>query len=298
MTERMGVCRYILSTLYKGCRERERAKGEAKLLDSTVGHVVPLLPVALARAKSELEASVEKLFDEGGSTEQGDSAVGGCNDAEIELVMRVENIAAENVIAERPKRPRKIRPAVTDASGSFHPPKKLMGDYGTSSRAATGGKSSSVLKDLLASSILNVEVGVAAVATLLLVTSSVSATQERESGVPTNSITVLNLRTIGASKRFIISLDSSYHSSTNTSGSEGDSIIRSAVVPSVMTEAVVTSHAVNAPSILVLETETMKADTAGPSYSAKQHLSMGSRELNAETLHQVFIPQWNVLNDS
>ncbi|GJR92788.1 hypothetical protein Tco_0264962, partial [Tanacetum coccineum] len=131
------------------------------------------------------------------------------------------------------------------------------------------------------------------------------------------SIIGLNLRTIGASERFVISLDSSHHSSTNTSGSEGDSIIRSVVVPSVMTKAVVTSYAVNAPSVPVLETgtkitslvhafmfhdsdstETVKADAAGPSYSAKLHLLMGSRELNAETLHQVFVPQWNVLNDS
>ncbi|GKC93697.1 hypothetical protein Tco_1159139, partial [Tanacetum coccineum] len=36
--------------------ERERADGEAKLLDSTVGRVVPLLPVAPAHADSELEA--------------------------------------------------------------------------------------------------------------------------------------------------------------------------------------------------------------------------------------------------
>ncbi|GKF42809.1 hypothetical protein Tco_0126151, partial [Tanacetum coccineum] len=57
--------------------ERERAEGEAKLLVSTVGRVVSLLPVAPARAESELEASVEKLFDEGGSTEQGDSVAGG-----------------------------------------------------------------------------------------------------------------------------------------------------------------------------------------------------------------------------
>ncbi|GJV90351.1 hypothetical protein Tco_1538164 [Tanacetum coccineum] len=46
--------------------ERERVEGEARLLDSTVGRVVPLLLVASARAESELEASVEKLFDEGG----------------------------------------------------------------------------------------------------------------------------------------------------------------------------------------------------------------------------------------
>ncbi|GJY64270.1 hypothetical protein Tco_0465730 [Tanacetum coccineum] len=41
-------------------------------------------------------------------------------------------------------------------------------------------------------------------------------------------------------------------------------------------------------------TETVIADIAGPSYSAKQDLSMGSRELNSKTLHQVFVPQWNI----
>ncbi|GJQ99645.1 hypothetical protein Tco_0522630 [Tanacetum coccineum] len=158
---------------------------------------------------------------------------------------------------------------------------------------------------------LNVEAGVAAVATLPLVTSSVSATPEHESGAPTDSITGLNLRTIGAYERFVISLDSFHHSSTNDSGAEGDSIIRSAIVLPVMTEAVVTSHVVNAPSVLETgtkvttpvhasmfhdsdSTETVKADVAGPSYSAKQDLSMGSRELNSETLHQVFVPQWNI----
>ncbi|GJY81303.1 hypothetical protein Tco_0494054 [Tanacetum coccineum] len=38
--------------------ERECAEGEKKLLESTVGHVVPLLPVAPAHSESELEASV------------------------------------------------------------------------------------------------------------------------------------------------------------------------------------------------------------------------------------------------
>ncbi|GKD45081.1 hypothetical protein Tco_1269726, partial [Tanacetum coccineum] len=57
--------------------ERQRAEDEPKLLNTTVGRVVPLLPVAPARGKSELEDSVDKLFDEGGSddqVEQGDSA--------------------------------------------------------------------------------------------------------------------------------------------------------------------------------------------------------------------------------
>nr|GEV31008.1 hypothetical protein [Tanacetum cinerariifolium] len=296
--------------------ERERAEGEAKLLDSTIRRVVPLLPVDLARAESELEASVDRLFDEGGCR-LGGFAVGGGQDAKTELVTGVRIIVDENVAAEKPKCPRKKRPAVTDASGSSHPPKKLRGDYKTSSGATTSGKSSSVLKELLESSMLNVEVGVTAVATLPLVTSSVSATPEHESGTPTDSITMLNLCTIVGSDRFVTSSDSSHHSSTHASGAEGDSVIRSTVVPSLMTEAVVTSHAVNASSVLVSETgakvtssvhasmfhdsdstKTVKADVLGLSYSAKHDLSMGSRELNAETLHQVFVPQWNVLNDS
>ncbi|GKC10844.1 hypothetical protein Tco_1007626, partial [Tanacetum coccineum] len=177
-------------------RERECAEEEAWLLDSIVGRVVPLLPVASARADSELEASVERLF-----------------------------VDEENVAAEKPKRPRKKRQAATDASGSSHPSKKLRGDHGTSSGAASAGKSPTVLKQLLASSILNIESGVEAVATLPFVTSSVSATPEHESGVPAYSITGLNLRTSGASERFVISLDSSHHSSTNVFGAEGDSII-------------------------------------------------------------------------
>ncbi|GKD61262.1 hypothetical protein Tco_1298771 [Tanacetum coccineum] len=57
--------------------ERQHAKDEPKLLDSTVRRVVPLLTIAPDRSEGELEASVDKLFDEGGSTEQGDSTVGG-----------------------------------------------------------------------------------------------------------------------------------------------------------------------------------------------------------------------------
>ncbi|GKB11327.1 hypothetical protein Tco_0845250 [Tanacetum coccineum] len=60
--------------------ERQRAEDEPKLLDTTVGRVIPLLPVAPARASSELKASVEKLFDERGScshTERGNSVSGG-----------------------------------------------------------------------------------------------------------------------------------------------------------------------------------------------------------------------------
>ncbi|GKG08846.1 hypothetical protein Tco_0334678, partial [Tanacetum coccineum] len=59
--------------------ERQRTEGEPKLSDTTIGRVVPLLPVTHARTSSELEASVDRLFNEGGGgshAEQGDSASG------------------------------------------------------------------------------------------------------------------------------------------------------------------------------------------------------------------------------
>ncbi|GJW68455.1 hypothetical protein Tco_0122879 [Tanacetum coccineum] len=153
--------------------ERECAEGGARLFETTVGRVVPLLPVAPARTESELDASVDKLFDESGGADQGDSATGGGQEIEADIVTGVRFIDAENVVVEKPKRPRKKRQAAADASGPSHPSKKLRSDHGTLGGAASAGKSPTVLKQLLASSILNVEFGVEAVATLPFCTSSV-----------------------------------------------------------------------------------------------------------------------------
>nr|GEV26044.1 hypothetical protein [Tanacetum cinerariifolium] len=152
--------------------------------------------------------------------------------------------------ADKPKRPRKKMQVVTDASGSSRPLKKLKGDF------RIPGEVSII----------------------------VSATLEHESGAPADSITGLNLRTIGASERFVISSYSFHHSVTNPSGAKDDSIIRSAIVPVVMTKAVVTSHAVTV--LLVLETDT------------KTRYFNGLSGMDAKTLHQVFISQWNMMNDS
>nr|GFB58361.1 hypothetical protein [Tanacetum cinerariifolium] len=60
--------------------ERQRDEDEPKLLETTIGRVVPLLPGAPGRSSGELEASVKKLFGEGESgeqAEQGDSTSGG-----------------------------------------------------------------------------------------------------------------------------------------------------------------------------------------------------------------------------
>ncbi|GKA67794.1 hypothetical protein Tco_0767711 [Tanacetum coccineum] len=86
--------------------ERQRTKGKPKLLDITVGRVVPLLPVAPARTEGELEASVDKLFDEEGSgnqTEQGDSVTGG-EGADIQLVSEGVDAVAEDVAPLQPRR--------------------------------------------------------------------------------------------------------------------------------------------------------------------------------------------------
>nr|GEV68625.1 hypothetical protein [Tanacetum cinerariifolium] len=157
--------------------ERERNKGEARLLDTTVGFIVSLLPVAPDRADSELEASVERLFDEGGSgdqTEQGDSARGELN-ANIQLVVEAADIVVEN--------------------------------------------------RLLVGAVLNAEVRVAAMPTLPFVAASVSTTPKCEGGDHVDFETKPNLRTIGASRRFFISLDSSHHSGTNVAEAEVDSLV-------------------------------------------------------------------------
>ncbi|GKD71330.1 hypothetical protein Tco_1325420, partial [Tanacetum coccineum] len=266
--------------------ERECAEGEEKLLDSIAGRVVSLLPIAPVRVESKLEASVEKLFDEGGSTEQGDFATGGGHGgASLRILdMAVEDIVVGNVTAERPRRQHKKRRAVADA---------------------TGGKSPSVLEELLASSILNVEAGVEAVATLPLVTSSVFATPERESGVPTDSVTRLSFRTIGPSERFVISSDSSYHSSINAAEARIDSFVRYVAPPPVMTEAVITTNVASIPFVPAPKTSTkvispvyasmfhdsdsmgkVRPDAAGSSYITGKELSMGSQDINSETLHE------------
>ncbi|GJU84280.1 hypothetical protein Tco_1291826 [Tanacetum coccineum] len=78
--------------------EQERKEDEPLLLQTTVGRTVPLLLVAPDHAESELEASVDKLFDEGGSgdqTEQGGSASSG-RGVDIQLVSDAKDTVAED----------------------------------------------------------------------------------------------------------------------------------------------------------------------------------------------------------
>nr|GEU29542.1 transposase (putative), gypsy type [Tanacetum cinerariifolium] len=137
--------------------EWERVKDEPLLLQTIVRRTVPLLLVAPDRADSELETSIDMLFDEGGS----------------------------DVAPLHPRRQRKKKTIVVDAGGSSRPPKKLREDHGTPSGPSVAGKSRSAVHRL-------------------------------------------NLLTISAPQRFVISSDSSYHSGANVAVGEVDSLVRAA----------------------------------------------------------------------
>ncbi|GJU54776.1 hypothetical protein Tco_1228490 [Tanacetum coccineum] len=228
--------------------ERERWENEPRLLETTVGRTVPLLPVAPDRGKSELDASVDKLFDEGDSgtqVEQGYSAGGG-QDINIQPVTETNGIVAEDTVPLQPQRQRKRKTIVSDAGGPSHPPKRLREDHGTPSEASVGGKSRSAVHRLLAKAMQNAEVGGEPITTSPFVTSSVSATPEREDEGHTDSVTGLNLRTIGAPQRFVISSDFSHHSGANISEAEVDSFSRPSVlvITAATTVTLIADHAV------------------------------------------------------
>ncbi|GJU02530.1 hypothetical protein Tco_1112868 [Tanacetum coccineum] len=292
--------------------ERQRAEGEPKLLDTTVGRVVPLLPVAPARASSELEASVDKLFDEGGSgshAEQGDSVSGG-HGVGVPQVSETAEIVAEDAAPVQPRRQRKRKTVVSDAGEPSHPPKKLREDHGTSTGPSVAGKSRSALQRLLAGAVLNPEVGVVALPTLPFITSSVSVTPEREDGDQTDFMAGANLRTITAPPRFVISSDSSHHSGANIAEAEVDSFARPSVPLMTMTTTVTSTVD---PTTTAKEKFVESSIFGGGSSSGAEHTVGGFSGLTGSDfivggirtvvspdtdLQKVYVPQWSVTNGS
>ncbi|GJW01288.1 hypothetical protein Tco_1556539 [Tanacetum coccineum] len=271
--------------------ERQRAKDEPKLLDTTVGRVVLLLPVAPARALSELEASVDKIFDEEGSgnqAEQGDSASDG-QDVGIQFVSEVTETAARDVAPLQSRRQKKRKTVVIDVGEPSHPVKKLREDHVTPGGPFMAGKSRSAIQRLLAGAMLNPEVGVAALPTLPFITSSVSATPE-----------------------FVISSDSSHHSGVNVAEAEVDYVVRSSVP--MMTVATTVTSTIN-PATTVKEkfVEPFLFGGGSSSVGGADHtigcfsdltrndfIVSGIRiVISPDTdLQKVYVPQWSVTNKS
>ncbi|GKC66015.1 hypothetical protein Tco_1098613 [Tanacetum coccineum] len=262
--------------------EKQRTKGEPKLLDITVGHVVPLLPVAPSRTEGELEASVDKLFDKEGSgnqTKQGDSATGG-EGADIQL--------------------------------PSHPAKKLKEDHGTPSLTSVAGKSMLVVQRLIVGAVRNAKVRGDPIPTLLFVTSSMSATPKREGGRHTDSLAGANLQTVSVPQRFVISSDSSHHSGTHVAETEVDSLIRSSA-PAMTTVTTVTTtvdattvdkEAPVKPSLFVAgsssaggtdPTQGGFSDLTGSDFFVGGIRTVIDPDFN---LQKVYVPQWSVTNGS
>ncbi|GJT93844.1 hypothetical protein Tco_1082689 [Tanacetum coccineum] len=296
-------------------------EGEVSLLQLTRGRIVPLASVNDQGNVNVQGAGNDDVNEEGSDaaeeyqTEQGDHVV------QIGGVDIVADDEAEAIVTDQPKKVRKKRKAADGVGGSGLPLKKLMEDYGTSgdAGASTAGKSLVTLQGLLDSSTLAVEVGVTAAATVPFVTSSVTPTLKCEGGGHTESVTGPNLHTQCAAKRFVVLSVSSHHSSTNAADDEVTSIIRSSMPPHhVLTVADATTVIVDATSALTPRahidpvpysifrdsgsTGEANQDVAGPSHPAGTELFADSffvsQDVDSETLHQTYIPKWNVTNDS
>ncbi|GJV69812.1 hypothetical protein Tco_1485321 [Tanacetum coccineum] len=256
--------------------ERQIEEGQVSLLDSTEGRVIPLAGEDSQAGSGSGDVDQENHYEDIDRAGQ---------DETVTIVVDEEFRAA--AAADKPKSKKKKR-RVVGACGSDHPPKKLREDHGTSgdAGASTGRKSFAAHLGLLERSTLAVKVGVTAAATVPFVTYSVTPTPEREGGGNTDSVFGPNLHTQRPSERFVVSSDSSYHSSTNVADAEVNSLVRSFVPPPpVMTTVVTTTSAVGASSAPVLGAGAEPVPHVHP-------------KMDYETLRQIYVPKWNVVNES
>nr|GFB68906.1 hypothetical protein [Tanacetum cinerariifolium]GFB68980.1 hypothetical protein [Tanacetum cinerariifolium] len=167
---------------------------------------------------------------------------------------------------------RKRKTIVAEAGGSSHPPKKLREDHRNLSRPPIAGKSKFAVQRLLAGAVLNAEVRGDPIPTLPFVTSYVSATPEPEGGDHSDSMIRLNLWTISALQRFVISSDSLHHFGANVAEAEVDFLARSSVlvITFVTTTTPTADHDV-----------VVKEKTAKPSMFAVDSSSAGGVDPNA-----------------
>ncbi|GJZ54188.1 hypothetical protein Tco_0609073 [Tanacetum coccineum] len=242
--------------------KRQIEEGHVPLLESTRGHVIPLV----SRNDKEISMTMLRMLS----------------------LINLTRGDVQDVVVGKPKGIRRKRKPAGGASYSDLPPKKLRDDYGTSSdvSAKTAGKSLVGLQGLLECNTLASEVGVTEAVTVPFVTSSVTPTPERK-----GYVTGHNLRMRNPAKRFFISSDSSHHSSTNVADVELDSIVRPSMpIPLVMTAIVATTVVADTSYVLVLRaanepffhtpfrdsasTGEAGQEVAGPSNPARTELSV------------------------
>ncbi|GJW62493.1 hypothetical protein Tco_0111828 [Tanacetum coccineum] len=125
------------------------------------------------------------------------------------------------------------------------------------------------IQQLLVGAVQNAAVRGEPVPSLPFVTSSVSTTSEREDERHTDTLAGANLQTVTASQRFVISLNSSHHSSTHIAETETDSLIRSST-PAMITATTVT--------VTAGATTVVKETVVKPSLFAIGSSSIGGTE--------------------
>ncbi|GKC60366.1 hypothetical protein Tco_1087964 [Tanacetum coccineum] len=219
----------------------------------------------------------------GGDTAEANKTKQGEHVVDVGGIDVVANDEVQVTVVDKPRRVKKKRKAADGASGSGLPPKKLREDHDNSGIGAnTSGKFVAVLQSLLESSILPVEVGVTAAATVPFVTSSVTLDFIFETG----------LRTRHPAERFVISSYSSHDLNANVTDDEVTSITRSFMPPPlVLAAASATTIIVGATSAPVHESgagqvqpsifrdyaspSMAEADVAGPSQPVGTELSAG-----------------------
>ncbi|GJY82713.1 hypothetical protein Tco_0496089 [Tanacetum coccineum] len=244
--------------------------------------------------------------------EQGDFAGGGDGlDIDVQPVATAADTISEDVVLLQPRRHRKRKTVVVDTGGHSHPPKKLREDYEIPGGPSVAGKSRSAIQRLLVEAVLNVEVRGEPIPALPFVTSSVSATPERDEGDHIDFVTGLNLRTVSALQRFIISSDSSHHSGANIAEAEVDSFAR----PSVPILTAATTITLTFGPVVVVQEKTVKpsvfatdSSSAGGDPNAgvfsdltrSDFLVSGIRTvIDPEfALQKVYVPRWSVTNGS
>nr|GEU73308.1 hypothetical protein [Tanacetum cinerariifolium] len=254
--------------------ERERDEDEPKLLETTVGCVVLLLPVTPDCSSGELKASVDKPFNEGGSGEQSDhgDSTGGGHGVDVQL----GNVSAETVVKD-------VAPAELQRKKKQ---KTKVVDDGEPSHPGVGG-------------------GV--MPTLPFVSSFVSTTPKRKVRDYTELLAGANLRTLEAPQRFVISSDSSDHSGANIAEAEVDFVIRTSM-PIMMSATPTADPATIAKErlvgSLVFGGDSIFASRIHPisggffDRTGSDFLVGGIRTIvdPDSSLQRVYVPLWNVTN--
>nr|GFA89860.1 hypothetical protein [Tanacetum cinerariifolium] len=279
--------------------EREIREGEVPLLELTKYRVVLLAGVydqGNAAAVGVGNDDVNEGSDDDAATKNTEHSGHVVRLGGIKILADDE---AQALVADKPKKFRK-RKTIKGAGSSGISPKKLRGNHGTSGDAGaiTARKSLAALQDLLDKSTLAAEIGVTAAATVPFVTSCVTPTPGHEGGEDADSVSAADVRTKRPTERCTVPTSS-------------------VLIPAILTAVVATSvvagtsilqpKEVNEPtraSIFVDSTSmgNVDSDAVGPSQPAGNDISSKSfyvsLDMDFEALRQVYVPKWDVLNDS